>query len=163
MSRTRATALALAAILFAIPAATARADFSEVVAAIEARGGHHKTVIPLFGLVRMMIWIAHPEGVHDLQLATWEGKRFSIDGREIEPLLRVKAGATYRPMVATRSRNGAWTYIYTRPAPGELMEMLLVTHDRSDTTVLRALIEPKRLAEEINDHHHRGHVQFAWR
>jgi hypothetical protein len=163
MTRTRATAFALAAILFAIPAATARADFSEVVAAIEAKGGRHKTVIPLFGLVRMMIWIAHPEGVHDLQLATWEGRKFSIDGPEIEPLLRAKAGAGYRPMVATRFRNGEWTYIYARPARGDLMEMLLVTHDRSDTTVLRALIEPHRLAEEMNDPHHHGHVQIAWR
>ncbi len=163
MTKRRTTALALAAALFAIPAATVRADFSDVVRAIEAKGGHHRSAIPLFGLVRMMIWIAHPDGVHDLELATWEDRRFSIDAREIEPLLHATAGADYRPMVATRSRNGEWTYIYARPARGDLMEMLIVTHDRSDTVALRALIEPKRLADEINGEHHHNHLQVAWR
>jgi hypothetical protein len=65
-------------------------------------------------------------------------------------------------MVATRSRSGEWTYIYARPGRGDLMEMLLVTHDRSDTVALRALVDPKRLVDEINDQHHHHHVQVAW-
>ncbi len=163
MTRSRIITLVLAALLFVIPAARARAEFADVVRAIEAKGGHHRTAIPLFGLVRMVIWFAHPDGVHDLELATWEDKHFSIDAREIEPLLHAKEGADYRPMVATHSRNGEWTYIYARPGRSNLMDMLLVTHDRSDTVVVRVLLDPKRLSEEINRDHHGNHLQVAWR
>ncbi len=162
MNRSRAIAFALAAVVSALPAATAHAGFHEVVSAIEARGGHQSGVAPLFGLVRMAVWIAHPSGVHDLQLAIWEDKSFDLNGRDIEPLLRAKAG-DYRPIVAARSRNGEWSFIYARPH-GNLVDMLVVAHDTSDTVVVRTVVEPERLAREISKHR-RGNekVDVAWR
>lgn len=164
MSRSRGIAFALAGALVVLCCTSARADFSDVVAAIEAKGGHQKGMAPLFGLVRMAVWIAHPSGVHDLQLAVWEDQKIALDSRDVEPLLRTRA-RDYRPMVTTRSRNGEWTFIYARPK-GSLVDMLIVTHDHSDTVVVRTVVDPDRLTQEIAKHnHHRDHedVALSWK
>jgi hypothetical protein len=165
MIRSRFSALTAAAVLCAAIALPVRADFDDVVRALETKAGGHRQPIPLFGLVRLAIWIAHPDGVHDLEMATWEGTRTVIDGKEVAPLLRSKAGANYRPLVAAHSRrDGEWTYIYARPGRGDLMEIIVLSHDREDTVAIRALIEPRVMAQEFGDRsHHRHGVSFARR
>jgi hypothetical protein len=146
-------AIAAAAALYLLIAIPAHADFAEVVKCVESKAGSHKTPVPFFGLVRAAVWMIHPEGVHDVELATWEDTDAAIDGREITKTLQAKAGASYQPIIRSRSRNGEWAYIYARPR-GTLMEIVIVTHDKSDTVAMRAVIELKRLELMINDHRH---------
>lgn len=159
MNRLRTAALAATLCLLIAP--SARADFADVVRAVEARAGGHKTPIPLFGLVRLAVWIAHPDGVHDIEIATWEGKH-SIPAEEIAPLLRARAGADYQPMIVSRSkRGGDWTFIYARPRSERLLEIIMVNHDNEDTVVMRAVVEPRVLSGEIAGRSHHHGMAFA--
>jgi hypothetical protein len=153
MSRRPALALLAAALIAA--AAPARADFGGVVRAVDARVGGHRVEIPLFGLVRHALWMLHPEGVHDVQFTTWEGGE-TIEGPELQRILEMRAGSGFQPVVRARSR-GESTFIYARPA-GELIEIMLVTHDREDTVVLRALLDGDLFARKIHDHRAMEHL-----
>lgn len=153
MSRSRKVAAAM--LVWLAAAAPAHAGFSEVVRAVDARVGGHRIEVPLFGLVRLAVWMVHPEGVHDLQFTTWEGGD-AVEGRELQRILESRAGEGFQPVVRARSSREA-TYIYARPA-GELIEILLLTQDGDDTVVLRALLDGDLFARKIHDHRAMEHL-----
>ena len=68
--------LLIALSVFALGATPARANFDDIVRAVESRYHVHRTTIPMFGLVRFALWVAHPGGVSDVQLATFEDAHF---------------------------------------------------------------------------------------
>ena len=152
--------LAAFAALFLLLALPLRADFNSLVRAVETIPGLHRVPIPAFGLVRFAVWMIHPEGVHDLQLATFEGKGGDIDRREFERLLRKHADAGYAPLVQVHSRRtGELTLIWARPARDNTVELLLLTHDPNDeTVVLRTVVDMEKVAREISDPHTATHV-----
>ena len=150
-------AAALAAGLFAIPL---HAGFGDVVDAIERTPGLHRTTIPFFGLARFVVRVAHPKGVHDLQLATFEGDG-TVDRRDVAAILRDSIRDGYSPIVQTHSkRTGEFTFIFARPLHDNI-DMLIVTHDNSDTTVVRAVVDSDVFAREINGEHGIVHVNVA--
>ncbi len=141
--------LVLAVVLFAIPL---RAGFEEVVDAMERTPGLHRTPIPFFGLARFVVRVAHPRGVHDVQVATFEGGG-TVDRRDVAAILRDSIRDGYSPVVQTRSnRDGEWTFIFARPS-GNNIDMLVVTHDHEDTTVVRAVVDGDVFAQEMNGKH----------
>ena len=143
----------LAALFIAVPS---RADFDSLVQAVGTIRGLHRVWMPGFGLVRFAVWMVHPEGVHDLQLATFEGKGGDLDPRVFESLLREHADAGYRPLVQAHSRRtGEVTLIWARPQRGDLIELLLLTHEPGDdTVVLRTVVNVETVARQIGDPHH---------
>lgn len=145
-------ALLLLVIFTALPL---RADFNAVVREVESHSGLHRVHIPFLGLARFLVWVARPDGVHDFQLATFEGDSRDIDGRLIGDLLLRNAGAGFRPLVRVTSnrRGGEWTYIYARPS-GNFFELMIATHDRSDTTLVRAVVDLERLQRAVNSGKH---------
>lgn len=125
-------------------AASAHADFNSLVDVVSSTRGIHRVWTPGISLVRFGVRIVHPEGVHDFQLAVFEG-----DGDlDLDRIVRSNPGT---PMIRVRERSGETTVIWARPH-GDLMEMLLVTHEPDDNTVvLRAVIDGETLAREIVD------------
>ena len=147
----RAALLALA--LFA--ALPLHAGFKDVVRAVESRTQMHPTYIPLVGLARFAVWIIHPDGVYDFQLATFEGEsRGAIDYDDLTATVRKAAGPGYTPLVQARSnRKGEFTYILAKPVDDNRIEFLLATHDHSDTVVVRAVIDADKMLAHINEPH----------
>jgi len=143
------------AALFLLMALPLRADFDSLVRAVETIPGLHREPIPGFGLVRMAVWMVHPEGVHDVQLATFKGGSGDIDPRELEALLRKNAEAGYAPLVAAHSRRtGELTLIWARPGKGNTVELLLLSHEPKDeTVVLRTVVDVDKVAQAISDPH----------
>ena len=141
-----------AAILFALALAIAlplRADFDSIVSAIESRGGLHRVRIPFLGLARFAIWVARPKGVYDFQLATWEGSG-TMSRREMAAIVRREIGEGFSPIVqATSERSGEWTFIYGRPH-GRNVELMVVTHDATDTVVVRAVVDAETFAQDFD-------------
>ena len=136
-------------VLFALPM---RGGFDEVVDAISKTSGLHRTPIPFFGLARFVVRVSHPRGVHDIQLATFEGHG-TVDRRDVAAILRDSIRDGYRPIVQTRSnRDGEFTFIFARP-DGANIDMLIVTHDHADTIVVRAVVDGDVFAKEINGEH----------
>src|SRR3954453_7491333 len=136
--------------VFVLGAGPGRADFNEIVRAVESRYNVHRTWIPMFGLVRFALWVAHPGGVSDVQLATFEGAHLD-DVQGLADIVRRNAGEAMQPLVQTRSnRNGETTLIYARPLGGDRVALLIFAHDSEDTTVLRVVVSMDKLSETMN-------------
>lgn len=133
-------------LLLALPA---RADFRDVERTLRSQLGS-PMYLPLLGVARFATWIIHPHGVHDFQLATWEGnsRATSIEGADLERLLQRGLTPDYQPLVRVRSR-GEWTFIYARPI-GSRFEVMLLTHDHSDTVLVRADIDAEQLGRAVS-------------
>ena len=143
----------LALVLFATLPLHA-AGFRDVVRAVEARTQMHPTYIPLLGLARFAVWIVHPEGVYDFQLATFEGHGADVEFDDLSSALRKAVGSGFRPLVQVRSKlKGEFTFIFARPVDEDRIEFMLATHDHSDTVVLRAVIDADRMLAHINEPH----------
>src|SRR4029079_16358652 len=127
--------LAFAVLAVALPV---RGDFDSVVRAIESSSGLQRVNVPYMGLMRMALWFVHPHGVSDFQLATWEGDP-PVDRMAAASIIRKSAGRGYSPVIESISqRTGEWSFIYARPHGGNRVDVLIVTHDHSDTAVVRA-------------------------
>jgi len=130
-------------------AASARADFDALVRVVESSSGLHRIWMPGMGFVRLAVRMAHPEGIHDLQLA-----RFSGDGNvDFEQVIR-STPAT--PMVRTHNnRTGETAVVWARPLHGDLIEMLVLAHDPTDeTVVVRVVVNGEMLERELADPKH---------
>jgi hypothetical protein len=140
-------------IAFLFFAASARADLDSLVRVMQSSRGLHRIWTPGISFVRLGVRMVHPEGVHDFQLAMFEG-RGDVD---IARLMRATPGV---PMVRSRvNRTGETTVIWATPLRGDLVEMLLVTHDPDDdTVVIRAVVDGQKLAREIADPRHAASI-----
>lgn len=140
---------ALLAVLVLAAAAPLYADFHSMERILTKRLGS-PTYIPLFGLVRFGTWIVHPDGVHDIQLAVYEGSHKPLDGAEIEALVAREVPHGFTPMIRTRSfKSGEWTYIYAKPGDGDRIELFLVSHDHEDTVLMRLDVDAAKAGEHI--------------
>lgn len=139
----------LAAVLFAaIVAMPAYAGFDEVLAGLHAKLGH-PTWIPFFGFIRAGVRVVHPDGVHDMQLAVFEGKG-TLDSVEADRIMRSRIGGGYTPFVRVRSkRDHEWSFIYARPV-GDLMDLVVLSNDGEDTVLVRVVVDPQRVSRSID-------------
>ena len=145
--------LLIALSVFALGATPARANFDDIVRAVESRYNVHRTWIPMFGLVRFALWVVHPGGVSDVQLATFEDAHFD-DQQGLAEIVRRNAGEPMQPLVQARSnRDGETTLIYARPLGGDRVALLIFAHDREDTTVLRVVVSMDKFSEAVNHPH----------
>lgn len=142
----------VAPILLLLVALPAAADFRGVERDLRSRLGS-PTYVPFMGVVRFATWIAHPKGVHDFQLTMWEESAAAIDGADLEKTLLRGLAPGFQPLVRVRAK-GEWTFIYARPR-GDRFEMMLLTHDSSDTVLIRADVDAEELSRTINDRHGR--------
>ena len=138
--------IALLAVFLSIPA---QAGFDGVLAGLESRLG--RTLwIPFFGFARTFVRVGHPRGVHDVQIAVFEGKG-RLDPGELDTLMRSRAGRDYAPLVRVRSRKQREsTIVYARPH-GQLLELLVLTNDSDDTVLVRVVVDPDAAMRYLND------------
>ena len=145
----RRSAFAFLLFLLAVPA---HAGFDEVLGGLESRLGRTMW-IPMFGLVRTCVRMTHVEGVHDLQLAVFEGKG-RLEPEYLDQLMTSRAGRDYAPFVRVRSRrDGESTFIYAKPIR-DLMELLILTNDGDDTVLVRVVVDPDAAGRYITMHPH---------
>jgi hypothetical protein len=142
---------AAALLLVTLVATPAFADFDAIARAISRKSGVRRVWIPFLGLARFAVRIAAPEGVHDFQLATFEGGN-RLDPKELKALMRSQAGKGFVPLVQVWSRkSGEWSFIYVKPSPsGKRMELLVLAHDKSDTTLVRVDVDAALIARELD-------------
>jgi hypothetical protein len=140
-------------VVFLFVAATAHADFDSLVRAVGSSRGLHRRWTPGISLVRLGVRMVHPAGVHDFQIAMFEGDG-AVDFQ------RVINSMPATPIVrAHDSRSGETAVIWAREVSSYLFEMLLVAHDPKDeTVVVRAVIDGETLAREIADPKHASRI-----
>ncbi|HSP14411.1 MAG TPA: hypothetical protein VLV78_06645 [Thermoanaerobaculia bacterium] len=137
------------ALLLASLAIPANAGFNEVLGGLESRLGR-TTWIPLFGLARVGVRVIHPDGVHDIQLAVFEGKG-TFDSLEADRLMRSRIGGGYTPLVRVRSKHDhEWSFIYARSI-GNLMDLVVLSNDGSDTALVRVVVDPEVVSRYVRE------------
>jgi hypothetical protein len=131
---------------------SAHADFAAVAKALDAQKGVDRVWIPFLGLARFVVRVASPKGVHDFQLVTFSGAD-RLEARAVNQMMRDKLGVGFSPLVRARSKNGEWSFIYARPKPdGKRFELIVLTHDREDTVLVRVEVDAEVLSREIDEH-----------
>ncbi|HEX8254735.1 MAG TPA: hypothetical protein VF846_16445, partial [Thermoanaerobaculia bacterium] len=90
--------LAAAAVLAVLIAAPLHASFADVARAIDSHRGVKRVWIPFLGVARFAVRMVAPEGVHDFQLATFEGAG-KMDAHELQQIMRTNIGAGFTPLV----------------------------------------------------------------
>jgi hypothetical protein len=136
----------LALIALTLCALPLRADFDQLARTVERRSGAKRISIPFFGVARFVVHVTHLKGVHDVQLATFEGGSFREAVLEAKDVL----GDGFRPLVRVHSkREGESTMVYARPAGGDLMTLLIFNADGDDTTLVQVTVDAERVAREL--------------
>ena len=144
--------VAAALLLLTIVALPLHADFASIARAIDAQHGVKRIWIPFLSVARVAVRMIEPEGVHDFQLATFEGAD-DLDPRTLHDIIRTKAGAGFVPLVQVWSRKSKeWSFIYARPsARSDRLELMILAHDDSDTVLVRVDVDASVVARELKD------------
>jgi hypothetical protein len=144
--------LAVAALLLSLAAPSAFADFSHVARAMERRLGTNRTWIPFLGVARVLVRTTHLKGVHDFQLAVFEGHHKAVSGRDVEQMLRGSVDKSYSPIARVYSaKKGEWVFVYANAQPKRagVIDLLIVAHEDSETVVVRVLADAEKVVREL--------------
>ena len=139
--------LAIAILLFLIATTVNASPFQRAVKAVEEDTGLRRIYIPFLGLARTFVRITGYEGVHDLRLAVFEGKRKNRS-EEMPPFDKI-AGPDWQKVMHSRS-DREQTAIFAR-VEGDMMRMLVVTYETNEAVVVEMKIEPLRFAEFLEE------------
>ncbi len=141
--------IAVLLVLTLVMVVPAEASFRSIAHAIDARLGS-RTWIPFLGFARFAVWMVSPSGVHDFQLAVWEGKSARLDGHDLEQLVRREMDKGFAPLVRVRSnRSGEHVFIYAKALRNDLVELLILTHERDDTVLVRVTADASIVARDF--------------
>jgi hypothetical protein len=128
------------------------ADFASIARAIDAQQGVKRIWIPFLSIARVAVRMIEPEGVHDFQLATFEGAD-DVDPRALQNIIRTQAGAGFVPLVQVWSKKSSeWSFIYARPSVrADRLELMILAHDSEDTVLVRVDVDANIVARELKD------------
>jgi hypothetical protein len=129
-------------------------DFKLVVEHIKRQ--YHTSPKRMFamGLAGFFVKVARPAGVKSIKLAVFENLdvQGAPDADALDSVLDGGLGPTWNPIVRVSSRrDGEITRIFLREA-GKDVELLIISIDRADATVLKAKVSPESLGRWMSNH-----------
>ncbi len=141
------------AITFAAPTANAKGgEYKAVVKHLKTKYQAKKVKIPFVWLARFAVSVVRPAGVKSFSVTIFEDLKFSLEtlDEEMQTAMRNSFNADWSPILRVRSRNGEQVYMYMREA-GKSVKLAVVTIDKEQAAVIRATLNPDKLAEFINN------------
>lgn len=150
MTKRAVVALLLVALTLPLDAG----GFREIARAIDAQRGVKRVWIPFLSVARFATHVVQPKGVHDFQLAVFEGGE-NVDALALHRLLRETIGKDFTPLVQVWSRKKSgrreWSFIYARPHGENRVELFILAHDAEDTALVRVDVNADVLARELDE------------
>lgn len=146
----------LAVILLALPIALSASQFDSMVREFSRQSGVRPVHIPLFGVVRFAVAVAHPAGTSDLKLAVFEhpNMRACEFARATDFMIgNSMIGNSWKQIVRVQSRNGEFSNIYLQP-DGKHLRLLIATLDNDDATFVELRIKPEALMKFVDERKH---------
>lgn len=133
--------------------AMAGGETDQIVRHMKSRYKAKKVKIPFMWLAKLAVKIARPAGVKSFNVTLFEGLQFEGEtlDREMQVKMRESFGLEWSPILRVRSREGQQVYMYMRDAGETSVKIALVSIDGTDAAVVRATINPGRLAEFIDN------------
>ena len=141
------------AFTFAVPTADAKGgEYKAVVKHLKTKYQAKKVKIPFMWLARFAVSVARPAGVKSFSVTIFEDLKFSRETLDEEMQLAMKNsfGDDWTSILRVRSRTGEQVYMYMREA-GKSVKIAVVTIDKKDAAIIRATVNPDKLAGFINN------------
>ena len=141
------------AFTFAAPKADAKGgEYKAVVKHLKTKYQAKKVKIPFMWLARFAVSVARPAGVKSFSVTIFEDLKFSRETLDEEMQLAMKNsfGDDWTSILRVRSRTGEQVYMYMREA-GKSVKIAVVTIDKKDAAIIRATVNPNKLAGFINN------------
>ncbi len=149
-------ALILSVSVFAFAGAssakTKGSEYEAIVGHLKTKYRAKKVKIPFVWLARFAVGVVRPAGVKSFSVTIFEDLKFSpatLDA-EMQSAMRNSFSADWSPILRIRSRTGEQVYMYMREA-GKSVKITVVTIDKAQAAVIRATLDPEKLAEFINN------------
>lgn len=142
-------------LVFTFSASTANAgggEYQQIVRHLKTKYKAKKVKIPFMWLARFAVSVVRPAGVKSISVTLFEDLKFSREtlDQEMQAAMRDSFSAEWTPILRVRSSEGQQVYMYMREA-GENVKLSLVTIDKEQAAVIRATINPDKLAEFMDD------------
>ncbi len=150
---TLAAILFFLAFTFTAPAANAKDnEHKQIVKHLKTKYQAKKVKIPFMWLARFAVKMVRPAGVKSFSVTIFEDLKFSREtlDEEMQAAMRSSFGAEWIPILRVRSRTGEQVYMYMRES-GKNVKISLVTIDKQQAAVIRATINPDKLAEFMDN------------
>lgn len=129
-------------------ASAADREFADIVREISAEYHTRPVHIPLFGLVKTVVFVARPAGTKQMDLAVFENLQIEgHDGAALSRRIVQIAGATWKPFVRVRSSRAGHTettLIFMRPDRSDA-HLLIATLEPSEATIIHLKVNPDAL------------------
>lgn len=141
------------AFTFAVPTADAKGgEYKAVVKHLKTKYQAKKVKIPFMWLARFAVSVARPAGVKSFSVTIFEDLKFSREtlDEEMQMAMKNSFGDDWTSILRVRSRTGEQVYMYMREA-GKSMKIAVVTIDKKDAAIIRATVNPEKLADFINN------------
>ncbi len=148
-----AVLILLVALNFVVLTANAKGnEYEQIVRHLKTKYRAKKVRIPFMWLARFAVKLVRPAGVKSFSVTIFEDLKFSSEtlDQEMQAAMRSSFGAEWSPILRVRSRTGEQVYMYMRES-GKNVKISLVTIDKDQAAVIRATINPERLAEFMDD------------
>jgi hypothetical protein len=147
------TVFLLLVFTFAAPTANAKGnEYKQIVKHLKNKYQAKKVKIPFMWLARFAVKMVRPAGVKSFSVTIFEDLKFSREtlDEEMQAAMRNSFGAEWIPILRVRSRTGEQVYMYMRES-GKNVKISLVTIDKEQAAVIRATINPDKLAEFMDN------------
>lgn len=152
-----ATVVAIASILPFVARASSGHDFDAVVTAVSSRYSAHLQEAPLMGLVSLCARSVTADGVGGMRVAQFDSFRQPPDGAELDRLVSGALGPGWLRIVATHSRDGDTTLIFSQP-DGQGMRLIVADYENGELDLVRAEVNGQQMQRWLQ--HPRGSVQW---
>ncbi len=143
-------------LLFSLSAPAAHAkggEYNQIVRHLKTKYRAKKVKIPFMWLARFAVSVVRPAGVKSFSVTIFEDLKFSKEtlDTEMQAAMRNSFGAEWSSILRVRSRTGEQVYMYMRDAGKDSVKISLVTINDKQAAVIRATINPDRLAEFMDN------------
>ena len=149
-----AAAFIFLAFSLAPPTANAKGgEYKQIVRHLKTKYKAKKVKIPFMWLARFAVSVVRPAGVKSISVTIFEDLKFAREtlDAEMQAAMRESFGEEWSPILRVRSRTGEQVYMYMRDAGKTAVKISLVTINKEQAAVIRATVNPDKLAEFMDN------------
>ena len=136
------------AVVFAL--VSQASEFDWMVREFSRQSAAKPVQIPLFGVARFAVAVAHPAGATQLHLAVFEN--VDLKSERFSHLIDTVVGPSWRPIIRVHSHGGESTNIYAQSSNSKDLHLLLATLDGKDATFIELRVKPETLLQFVDEH-----------
>jgi hypothetical protein len=144
-------------LVFTLTASVANAkgggEYKQIVSHLKTKYRAKKVKIPFMWLARFAVSVVRPAGVKSFSVTLFEDLKFSREtlDEEMQAAMRGSFGPEWSSILRVRSQTGEQVYMYMREAGKDSVRISLVTINKENAAVIRATINPDKLAEFMDN------------